>query len=183
MYSTDIALHYTPMLLLRLLQKLVRTLNSDGTPGQVAAGIALGAAFGLTPLLNLHNLVIFAVVFLFNVSFPAAILGWIVFAPVGFLLDRVFDSIGTALLTTPWLGSTWTGLYNVPIIPLTNFNNTVVLGSLLGWIVLALPIYLLARWGVGRYREKVLPKLQRTRLFQAVKASKIYNLYRLFQPD
>jgi len=53
------------MLPLKLLQQLVRTLNSDGTPGQVAAGIALGAAFGLTPL------------------------------PAGFALDPLFDAIGT----------------------------------------------------------------------------------------
>ena len=79
------------MLLIRIIQKLVRTLNSDGTPGQVALGIALGSAFGLTPIGNLHNLLILAVVFIFNVSFPAAMLGWIFFAPVGFLLDPVFN--------------------------------------------------------------------------------------------
>lgn len=55
--------------LLKLIQSLIKTLHSDGTPGQVAAGLALGAALGLTPLMNVHELVIFAAIVLLNVSF------------------------------------------------------------------------------------------------------------------
>ena len=50
------------MLLLKLLQSLVKALHSDGTPGQLAAGLALGSILGLTPLLNLHNLSLNALV-------------------------------------------------------------------------------------------------------------------------
>jgi uncharacterized protein (DUF2062 family) len=45
--------------LLELLQSLVKTLHSDGTPTQIAAGVALGAALGLTPIANLHNVATF----------------------------------------------------------------------------------------------------------------------------
>jgi uncharacterized protein (DUF2062 family) len=47
------------MLFLKLIQQLVKALNSEGTPGQVAAGIALGAVSGLTPLLRRHSVVLF----------------------------------------------------------------------------------------------------------------------------
>jgi len=43
------------MLLLKLFQSLIRTLHSEGTPGQLAAAVALGAILGLTPLWNRHN--------------------------------------------------------------------------------------------------------------------------------
>ena len=172
------------MLLLRLLQRLVRTLNSDGTPGQVALGIAMGSALGLTPLVNLHNLIIIGAVFLFNVSFPAAMLGWIAFAPIGFLFDPWFDGIGNALLADATnLAPLWTTLYNIPVIPLFNYNNTVVLGSLIGWVVLFVPIFVVARLGVGGYRTNVLPRLLQTKVFRFVRASKLYNFYRLFQTD
>jgi hypothetical protein len=49
--------------------------------------------------------------------------------------------------------------------------------------VLAVPIYYLSRVGVAKYREKLLPRLESTKLFRAIKASKIYNVYRLFQPE
>ena len=61
--------------LLKLLQSLIKTLHSDGTPGQVAAGMALGAVLGLTPLMNVHNLVILALILVLNVSFGGALLG------------------------------------------------------------------------------------------------------------
>lgn len=172
------------MLLLRLIQRLIATLNSDGTPAQVAFGMTLGAAFGLTPLLNLHNFLILVAVFLFNISFPAAMLGWMVFAPVGFLLDPVFDRIGAALLTgMPGLVPTWTTLYNMPVIPLSNYNNTIVLGSLVGWAVLTVPIFYAARLGVTAYRTHVLPKIMKSKVFRAVKASKVYNWYKLLRPE
>jgi len=171
------------LMLLKLLQQLVATLNSEGTPRQVAAGMALGAVLGLTPLLNLHNLVMLGIIMVFNVSFPGAMLGWALAIPVGFALDPAFDALGRALLLdTPALTPLWTRLANTPVVPLTNFNNTVVLGSLVAWAVLAIPIYFLARWGVDRYRTRVYARLKESRVFQAITASKLYNVYRLFQP-
>jgi len=171
------------LMLLKLLQQLVATLNSEGTPRQVAAGMALGAVLGLTPLLNLHNLVMLGIIMVFNVSFPGAMLGCALAIPVGFALDPAFDALGRALLLdTPALTPLWTRLANTPVVPLTNFNNTVVLGSLVAWAVLAIPIYFLARWGVDRYRTRVYARLKESRVFQAITASKLYNVYRLFQP-
>ena len=67
------------MIFLKLLQSFVETLHSEGTPGQVAAGIALGSVLGLTPLLNLHNALAFALIVILNVSFGGAMLGWALF--------------------------------------------------------------------------------------------------------
>ncbi len=172
------------MLWLKLLQKLARTLNSDGTPGQVAAGLMLGAALGLTPLMNLHNLVIFALGIILNVSFPGVMLGWVAFIPLGFALDPVFDWVGgVLLLRTEALVPLWTAWYDTPVAALTNFNNTVVLGSVVAWVALAVPLFFLFRWGVSEYRDRVYARLVKTRMFQAVRATKIYNLYRLLRPE
>jgi uncharacterized protein (TIGR03546 family) len=166
------------MLFLKLIQQLVKALNSDGTPGQVAAGIALGAVFGLTPLMNVHNLVLFGAALILNVSMPGVFLGWMVFVPVGFALDPLFNAIGNGLLGSAALRPLWTWMYNVPAMPLTNFNNSVVLGSLVFWVVAFVPLYFLARWGVARYREKVFERLKQMRFFQAVTASGWYSTYK-----
>lgn len=171
------------MLLLKLLQSLVKALNSEGTPGQVAAGIALGAVFGLTPLMNLHNLVLLGLAIILNVSFPGVMLGWAAFVPLGFALDPLFDAVGRLLLVgIPALLPLWTWMYNTPVLALTNFNNTVVLGSFAVWAAALLPLFFLFRWLVANYRATIYARLQRTKLFQAVKASKLYNLYTLFRP-
>ena len=166
------------MLFLKLIQQLVKALNSDGTPGQVAAGIALGAVFGLTPLMNLHNLVLFGLALILNVSMPGVFLGWTVFVPVGFALDPLFDAVGSRLLLAPGLQGLWTTLYNAPVVPFTNFNNTVVLGSFVVWLVAFVPLFFLARWGVAKYRERVYERLRRMRFFQAVTASGWYSTYK-----
>lgn len=166
------------MLFLKLIQQLVKALNSDGTPGQVAAGIALGAVFGLTPLMNLHNLVLFGCALIFNVSMPGVFLGWALCVPVGFALDPLFDAVGSRLLLAPGLQGLWTALYNAPVVPFTNFNNTVVLGSFVVWLALFLPIFFLARWGVERYRATLLERLRKTRIFHAVTASGWYTTYK-----
>ena len=169
--------------LLKLIQSIIKTLHSDGTPGQVAAGIAIGSVLGLTPLMNLHNLVVFSLVVVLNVSFGGAMLGWALFVPAGFLLDPVFHAVGVELLQAPSLRPLWTTWTNTPLIPYTSFNNTVVLGSFVGWMVLAVPIFFAARYGVARYRATVGERVRRSRLYKAVTASQAYNWYRMFRPS
>ena len=169
--------------LLKLIQSIIKTLHSEGTPGQVAAGIALGSVLGLSPLMNVHNLIVFSAIVLLNVSFGGGMLGWALFVPVGFLLDPLFDWIGSSLLLAPGLRPLWTSWYNTPLIPYTNFNNTVVLGSVVAWLVLAVPIFVAARWGVARYRATIGERVQQSRFYKAVTASKAYNIYRLFRPS
>ena len=169
--------------ILKLIQTLVRALNSEATPVQVGAGFALGAAFGLTPLMSLHNLVIVAAVALFRVTVPGAILGWLVMVPFGFLLDPVFDTVGRALLIdADGLTPLWTTISNTPILALANLNNTIVLGSLVVWAALTLPLFFLVKVGVVQYRIHVYPHIAKWKVFRAVQASKVYNVYRMFRP-
>ena len=169
--------------LLKLLQSLVSTLHADGTPRQVAFGIALGAALGMTPIANVHSVVVLLLLCVLNVSFGAGMLGWVVFTPVGFMLDPLFDRVGHALLTgSPALTSFWTSLYNAPGIPWTNFNNTVVLGSVVCWLVLFVPIFLAAHWGVVRYRRDFAARIEQSRFMTAMKTSKAFNVWSWFVP-
>lgn len=169
--------------LLKLLQSLFKTLHSEGTPGQVALGISLGAGIGLTPLLNPHNLVLFVAIVLLNVSFAAGMLGLALFTPAGFLLDPLFDRVGRRLLEAPGLQPVWTGWYNVPLLPYTNFNNSITLGSFVVWLATAVPVYLLAERGVAHYRATYGARVLDSRFMKGLKASNIYNVYRWFDPQ
>ena len=169
--------------LLKIIQSLVRTLHSEGTPTQIAAGMALGAALGLTPLVNVHNLVVLALLAVLNVSFAAGLLSWAVFVPIGFMLDPLFDRLGHWLLAgVPALRPLWTTWDNVPGLALTNFNNTVVLGSVVAWLVLLVPIYLASRVAVVRYRATLGERVRQSHWYRVVSASRAYNVYRWFRP-
>ena len=169
---------------LKLLQSLVKELHSDGTPMQIALGAALGAALGLTPIANVHNAIVLALLLVLNVSFGAGMLAWGLFVPLGFILDPLFDRIGHALLMeTPALTPMWTSWFNAPLVPYTNFNNTVVLGSVVGWLVLFVPIALVVRFLVVRYRATYGERVRRSKFYKAVTASQAYNVYRWFTPE
>ena len=168
---------------LKLLQSLFKTLHSDGTPGQVAAGIVLGAGIGLTPLLSAHNALLFAAIVLLNVSFGGGMLGLALFTPLGFLLDPLFDRVGLALLRAPALQGLWTDWYNIPLLPYTNFNNSVTLGSFVCWLVATVPLYFLARWAIARYRATYGQRVLNSRFMKGLKASRAYNVYSWFRPE
>ena len=169
--------------LLKFLQSLVKTLHSEGTPTQIALGVALGAALGLTPIANLHNLLVLLLLAVLNVSFGAGMLAWGVFVPVGFMLDPLFDRLGHWLLVDiSALRPMWTVWDNTPVLALTNFTNTVVLGSVVAWLVLFVPIYLASRFAVVRYRATLGERFRQSRLYKLVAASQLYNVYNWFRP-
>jgi uncharacterized protein (TIGR03546 family) len=169
--------------LLKLLQSLFQTLHSEGTPGQVAAGLMLGAGIGLSPILAGHNLVLVAALILLNVSFGGGMLGLALFTPLGFLLDPVFDRVGLTLLQAPALQGLWRTAYNVPLVPYTGFNNSVILGSLVCWIGLALPLFFGGRRAIAVYRARYGERVLNSRFMKGLKASRLYNVYTWFRPE
>jgi uncharacterized protein (TIGR03546 family) len=169
--------------LLKLVRSLFKTLHSDGTPAQIALGVALGAALGLTPIMNAHNLLVLLLLAVLNVSFAAGIFAWLLFVPVGFALDPVFDRLGRyLLLETAALRPLWGAMDAVPGMALTNLTNTVVLGSVAAWLLLFLPIFFAARVGVVRYRATIGARVVNSRFYKTLKASQLYNVYTWFRP-
>lgn len=169
--------------LLKVIQSLIKSLDSEGTPTQIAIGATLGAALGLTPLMNLHNVIILILLAILNVSFGAGLLAWAAFVPIGFMFDPLFDRLGHLLLVDMVsLRPMWTALDNTPLLALASLGNTVVLGSLVSWVVLAIPTFVAVRLFVLHYRAVIAPRVEQSRFYRAISATQIYNVYRWFQP-
>jgi uncharacterized protein (TIGR03546 family) len=166
------------MLILKYIARLIKVLRSAASPGQIGGGFILGMIAGLTPFWSLHNLLVLLLIILLNVNLSMAILGLIVFSGFAYLLDPLFHDIGFFLLVDlSALKSLWTSLYNVPVLSLTRFNNTIVMGSLVSALILLLPVYVSTKRFVLVYREKIDPVFQKWKLVQAVKGSKLYGMY------
>ena len=163
---------------LELLAKLFKILRSGESPAQIAGGFILGMIPGLTPPMNLHNLLILILVIILNVNISSAIFAFILFSGIAYLMDPVFHSLGFYLLVDiPSLKDFWTTLYNTPVIGLSNFNNTVVLGSLIISVLLLVPVYFLMKKFVVVYRERLDSRMQKLKIVQFLKGSKIYSFY------
>lgn len=170
------------MLILKFLQTLIKALNSDGTPGQVGAGMALGLCLGLTPIGSLHNLVVVAIAMLTTVSFPGFMLGWAVAVPFGFALDPLFHRVGMAILLDDRFAPFFTWVVNTPVVAWSRLNNSIVIGSLVCWLIAVIPAAFVFKALVAKYREHVFARLEQMKVFQAIKASKLYQAYELFRP-
>ena len=163
--------------MIRLLAKLLRVLNSETDPGQISLGVCFAMVAGLTPLFSLHNLVVFLLVFVLRVNLSAFLLGLAVFTGFAYLLDPLFHSLGLALLTAPALQEFWTALYQSIWWRIEHFNNSIVMGSLAFSLVLFVPLLLLSNLLILRYRKHALAWVQKTRIMQMFKASKLYQTY------
>ncbi len=86
------------MFWINFLVKITRILHSNESPRGLAAGFALGSILGLTPLLSAHNLFVFCLILLLNISISAALFGLFVFSAFAYFFDPVFHSLGYFLL-------------------------------------------------------------------------------------
>ncbi len=170
------------MFFLQIIGKLLKTLRAGPSPSQVAAGFTMGMFLGVLPFFNLYSIFIIFLIFILNVNISGAMLGWIVFKMFAFILDPVFHDIGYNLLAeNQSLSGIWTTLYNLPLFPLTNYNNTVVFGGLICAVTLALPVFLLFKQFVILYRNTIEPKVSKMKLVQAFRSSSVYNFYAKIQ--
>lgn len=147
-------------LLLKQLFALVRLLNSDTGTNQIAAGVACGLILGFAPMLSLQALLVFVCMFLFRIQIGAALTSAFFFAMVAWLFDPVSHLVGSAILETESLQPLFTTMYNMPLVPLTRFYNSVVMGAGVVSLLLALPVFFGSKRLIAVYRAKVVERFR-----------------------
>lgn len=117
--------------MLELMAKFLKVLNSDDNPWSIAVAIGLGMIVGLTPFWTLHNLLILVIAFLFRTHLASFWLSVIVFGMLAIGFAPLMSDLGNQLLGDPDLQSMWTAMYQQDFWRMTQFNNSLLLGSLL----------------------------------------------------
>jgi uncharacterized protein (TIGR03546 family) len=148
------------------LRFFVKALVDQDTPRQLALGFALGMLCGLVPKGNLIAIVLMLIICGSKVNLGTATLGAFLFSWVGLLADPLAHEIGLWLLTHESLQAFWTGLYNMPIVPWTRFNNTIVLGSLVVGLLMLYPVYRLSKSRFAVWQPKWAERIRKFRIAQ-----------------
>ena len=164
-------------LILKQLFAFIKLLNSDTGTISLAMGLTCGFILGMTPTLSLHSLLIFLVLFFFRIQIGAALLAAFFFKFVAFLPDPAFDAVGSKVLDIESLQAFYTTLYNMPIIPFTRFNNTIVMGSAVITFALSPLVFILSRYLIVKYRQTILARFKESKAWKAVEATKFYQWY------
>lgn len=130
----------------------LRAIGNGDSSRRLALGVAMGILIGLIPKSSLFVWALGIVLMVSTANLMTALVTGLAASWIAIYLDVFTHRLGAIVLTDARLEPTWSQLYELPIVPWTLFNNTVVMGSLLTGLALFLPVYLLSEsffrtWG------------------------------------
>jgi uncharacterized protein (TIGR03546 family) len=164
-------------LILKQIFDFLRLLNSETGTRPIAWGVVCGMILGFTPAFSIQTLLVIVLLFFFRIQIGAAMVSAVLFKSLSFFLDGVFDPAGRAVLELSVLQGLFTTLFNMPLVPLTRFNNSIVMGSAVVALALVIPMYLISKTLIAQYREQVVARIRATKLFRALQSTKFYSWY------
>ncbi|MCH8532499.1 MAG: TIGR03546 family protein [Saccharospirillum sp.] len=157
--------------------KVLKALNSEAGPWQIAFAVGFALIIGLTPLWSLHNLLVLLLVFVLRTHLSTFFVFWAIFSGFAYMLDGWFDQVGYQMLTSPGLEGFWTALYQNDWWQVSRFNHTITVASLVVSLSLFLPVVVISRIGILRYRDKLMPVMSRLKVVQVIKTSRLFEIY------
>jgi len=142
------------LFILKLISTVRRAIAGRRYPSQLAWGLALGVLLGLIPHGNFLTvaLVLFVLALQVNHAMVALVgIGLTFAAPK---LDPQFHAVGQWFFEQPQVAETMAKAWQWPLVPWTDLNNTVVMGSFLIGLAAVLPIAMLTyplfrRWSLA----------------------------------
>jgi len=155
--------------MLKPIANLIIALNGNLKKSQIAAGFSWGLLLGLVPAGNVFWIILFVVSFFFKHHHASKLLVLAILKLASAVVAPLMDTVGWEILHIEALQGFFTTLYNMPFVPFTKFNNTLVAGGLVSGIVLWLPVFLLVLLLVPLYRNKLVPMLRSSKVIGTVK--------------
>ena len=161
-------------------KKLLRILKSNLSPNQIATAVALGVFAGLPPM-GLHILIPCSLALLLRCSFRSFLISMGLFRLISLAIAPGAFSIGRWLLDPGrGLDGLWRWLFHLPVFAPMGYSRYLLLGSLVIALLIAIPVFLLVRWFVRRYRISFAGWVSGWRLSTWLKARHGIGLARRF---
>lgn len=162
--------------MIKAVAKLFIALNGNVKKSQLAAGFAWGVLLGLIPAGNAFWLAMFLVSFFFRHNHGAKIFGMALIKLISPLIIYGVHEIGFFILSLEALAPFFTALFNMPFIPFTKFNNTLVMGGLALGMALWLPVFFMFIGLIPVYRKNLSPKIRESKIIKNIARFPLFNL-------
>jgi len=111
-------------------------------PHQLAWGLALGLLLGIVPHGNLLAFAILLFIMSVGVNHGMVAVTAVITSMLASRLDSQTHAVGNYLLTHPDFSPVLASAWQLPVVPWTDINNTVVMGSLAVGLAFVVPAYL-----------------------------------------
>lgn len=154
--------------MLNKLIELLRALNANSKPSQIASSFCIGLLLGFMPKTNLlwYMLVVFFAFIRINKA------GYWIFmllgSLLGHLLDPIFDFLGYSVLTFKPLEAFFSWWMQVPFLAFTELSNSIVCGSLVFGILAFIPLFLFWLGFVNAWRKWIAPAFNNSKVLKTI---------------
>ncbi|HSG51411.1 MAG TPA: TIGR03546 family protein, partial [Rheinheimera sp.] len=153
--------------------KILKVLNSAASPWQIGWAIALGLFVGILPF-GLLTLLIVLLVCLLTINLSTFLLVW-------GLTEGLMLLFASPLEQLTWRLAQHDGLLKLladtEFLQLLHLHHTLTLGAFVLGMILLWPVAWISTVLVRQYRSRVMTNVQKWKLMQMLKASKLYSLY------
>lgn len=147
--------------------KIFSALNTNSHPGEIAHAVCIGLLMGFMPKDNTLWYVLFAFFVFFRINKGAFFLTALIMSFIAGFIDPLFDTLGYFVLMLEPLQTIFANLLEVPFVAFTKINNTIVMGSFVGSLLLYIPVYILTLILVKVWRIHIAPALAQNKFLQA----------------
>ncbi len=127
----------------KLVNSVLRAMEGRKYPHQLAWAVALGLLLGIVPHGNLLAFALVILVLSLKINHAMAGLTAVCVTFLAVKLDPYSHEVGNFVLTHPQLQQTTQTAWGLPLIPWTDLNNTIVMGSFLIGLTAVVPIFLI----------------------------------------
>ena len=149
--------------MLKKIINLLKALNSNSHPGEIAHAVSLALLLGLIPKNNALFYIVTVFCLFIRINKAAFVIFTAIFSLLAHFADPMLDTIGWYVLNLDFLRPALSSLLEIPFVGFTRLNNTIVAGGLVAGLLLYIPSYALARLLVWAIRSKLTPIARKTK--------------------
>lgn len=143
--------------MIKYITSFFRAINANAHPGDIAHAVALGLFLAILPKNNLTFTFLFFLSIFIRINKGAFFIAFILFGFVTPFMDVIINNIGFWAVQLSFLRPIFIALENIPFVALFKLSNTMVLGGIIWGLILYIPVYILTRIIIAKYRKYMQP--------------------------
>lgn len=143
--------------MIKYVTSFFKSINANAHPGDIAHAVALGLFLAILPKNNLTFTFLFFLSIFIRINKGAFFISFILFGFVTPFMDIIINNIGFWAVQLSFLRPIFIALENIPFVALFKLSNTMVLGGIIWGLILYIPVYILTRIIIAKYRKYMQP--------------------------
>ncbi|EMB21980.1 DUF2062 domain-containing protein [Treponema denticola] len=143
--------------MIKYVTSFFKAINANAHPGDIAHAVALGLFLAILPKNNLTFTFLFFLSIFIRINKGAFFISFILFGFVTPFMDVLINNIGFWAVQLSFLRPIFIALENIPFVALFKLSNTMVLGGIIWGLILYIPVYILTRIIIAKYRKYMQP--------------------------